>query len=210
MKGYARVVMIALAALAAGAYCAGAATRFVAPLVALLLQTVGQTEHWLSVVIGFETGAGVRGLVLKLTALIPDPARGPAGGAMVIATVTSGAQMQILVSFWSVLLALPAASWRERLATTCAGVPLSLCLMTLAAACQLLAPCYATMSMMTERSDAVTLWERASNLLESGGRVVLSAVAAGLVMALARRTCSTRSPSVRAALQAAAPLRSPP
>ncbi len=191
MKRYLRPALVLAAMLAIGAVCSGSYLRAIEPLCARLIDSIAKAEHWQAAV---SVDRGVRGTTLRLASIVRHAGK----SAVVIATVTAGAVMQIVVTFWGVLLATRCASWRARIATTAAGIPICISLTVIAATGQLLAPSYGALAVLQGRADTATSWDYASDFLEAGGRTALSIAAALIVAAMAASSsAATRSTLMR-------------
>lgn len=187
MRRAVRPVLATLAVLVVGVICMKPYTHIIAPLCSAVIHGLAMVEQW-NTQVTVETGVHGRGTALQLVGVVRPSVSSAAGSAVVVAKVTAGAGMQIAVAFWSVLLAVRAATWRQRFASTLIGIPVCLGLTVIAASCQLLAPCYNALATLNGQSGASTGWDYASSFLEDGGRIILSLCAAWLLMDRISRT----------------------
>ena len=109
--------------------------------------------------------------------------------ATLIGRVQAGAAIEGPLIFWTILLAWPAEA-RRRGALLLMGVPVFLGLEAATTVCQLLNGFAEASAVLAGDPDPLTMWERWSRFIESGGRDVLAVCAALLTVAGARQLVS--------------------
>jgi hypothetical protein len=125
---------------------------------------------------------------LQLRALVRRNRDDLSAAAKVIGRVQVGEVIETPMVFWTLLLAWPAASTRQRMMRFIVGVPVFLGLEAITTAAQLILPMAQASAMLAGDNDPVTGWDRWSRFLEAGGGFVLPLFAALLTVAIAART----------------------
>jgi hypothetical protein len=172
--------------LAAGALGAETYVRGTSPCYEALAALIARGHPWTLTGSDVAADAAHPGLFLRLHGDVRVDLRAKQPAAHVIGRVQVGAAIEGPLVFWTVLLAWPRAARGRRVAMLVCGLPMFVILETGTTACQLLAGFAQASAMIAGDRDPLTLWERWSRLIESGGRDVLAVLAALLTVMLAR------------------------
>jgi len=177
-----RWALFAAAALAIGA---GAAQRYcglAAPYYTLAARWIAFGHPW--EVSKIEVVNSGPGMVLRLTGMVRDDDGRPA--AKLVSKLQVAAVVMSPIVYWTLLLAWPVRSLRERLAALAIGIPVFLCLEAATTVCQLLDPLAYASAILSGDRNPVTWWEHWSRFLEAGGRIALALIAAIFAVTLSR------------------------
>jgi hypothetical protein len=192
MRREIRMAVAALAAAAVGAAFAGPYARLVAPYYAGVARLIALGHPWQIVRVDLDAGAVQPGRALTLVGEVRRSAHDPVPAARVVTRLAVGEAVEGAVVFWTVLLLWPATSWRQRLFYCAAGIPAFAAIEALTTAVQLLHALAEASEILAGNDDPLTLWERWSRFLESGGRFATELVGALLTIALVRGVATVR------------------
>jgi hypothetical protein len=178
--------LAALAAVIGAATGAESYARLITPFcfAATTLMARGHAWQVLEVEVTHDSGPGA---VLRLTGAVRRRRDDAAPAATVEDRVQVGEVVETPLVFWTIVLLWPAADARQRLLRCLTGVPVFLALIMATTCCQLLHGMAEASALLAGDSDPLTLWQRWSRFLESGGRFVLEVGAAALTVASVRR-----------------------
>jgi len=181
-----RWVVVAVTTLTLGATCAEPYARLAAPYYAVVARLIAQAHPWQIVDLSVGPGTSGPGRVMRLTGLVREQRDDPEPAAKIDCRLQVAAVVESPVIFWTLLLLWPAASIRQRLAFLASGFPVFLCLEAATSVCQLVNPLAYASAVLAGDPEPLTLWERWSRFIESGGRVVLAVCAAILTVTFVR------------------------
>jgi hypothetical protein len=190
MRPEGRFALVAAAALASGALLAEPYARLAAPYYAAVDRLLAAQHAWTIEQVAVAPDPGGRGSVLRLVGEVRRQ-RGDAGPAALVTTrVQVGEAIETPLVFWTLLLAWPAASGRQRWLCLALGAAMFLVLEAATTGVQLMHSLAEAAAMLEHGSRAqadepLTLWERWSRFLEAGGSFVLAVAAALATLALA-------------------------
>jgi hypothetical protein len=186
--GQARWIVAAVAALAIGAIGAKPYARMAAPYYLIAAELLAQGHPWEVAGVDVQSPAHGPGSILELTGTVRKYDSDILPAAIIAAHLEVAAVVQAPIIFWTVLLAWPAASVRQRFARVALGIPLFLGLEVATTVCQLLNPLACASAVLAGDPEPITPWESWSRFLEDGGRVVMALSAAMLTAALTVRS----------------------
>jgi hypothetical protein len=166
--------------------------RLAAPYYVAVDRLIAAGHPWEITSIDVRPGKSNLSAELQLQAFVRRKRDDRNPAAKVIGRVQVGEVIETPMVFWTVLLAWPAASIRQRTMRIIVGVPAFLGLEAITTATQLILPMAQASAMLAGDNDPVTAWDRWSRFLEAGGGFVLSLFAALLTVALAARTMRRR------------------
>ena len=181
-----RWAVAAACLLAAGALGAPAYARSTSSCYEALAALLASGHPWTLTGIDVAPDAEHPGLFLRLHGDVRVDAHAKEPVARVIDRVQVGAALEGPLVFWTLLLAWPRWTRGGRIALLVCGLPMFVLLEAATTASQLLAGFAQASAMIAGDRDPLTLWERWSRLIESGGRDVLAVFAALLSVMLAR------------------------
>jgi hypothetical protein len=185
-----RVGVAAAIALAAGAVCAEPYARLAAPYYAAVDRLLVGARPWTIREVAVTREPDGRGSVLRLVGEVRHRQGDLRPAALVVTRVQVGEAIETPVVFWTLLLAWPAASARQRFTRLALGAAVFLGLEAATTAVQLMHSMAEAAAMLeresrTQTGDPLTLWERWSRFLEAGGDFVLAVAGALATLALA-------------------------
>jgi hypothetical protein len=166
---------------------AGAETyaRLAAPFYEAIAKVIANPFPWDILSIEVAPDVNGHGKVLRLTGEVRRQPDLPTPSVRVITRISIGEVIEIPLVFWSVLLIWPAASLIRRLGYFAAGAPVFAILVTATTVSQLLHSMAQASAILAGESNPVTVWERWSRFLESGGSFALEVTAAICSVAVA-------------------------
>lgn len=176
-----------------GSLCAEPYARIVAPYYLEVARLMASGHPWVIEGISVVRARSGPGDIIKLTGTVSEFLGGPPA-AMLIGKLQVAAVAESPAVFWTLLLVWPVATWRQRLSIVVLGIPLFLALEGATTVCQLLNPFAFASAVLAGTANPVTIWERWSRFLESGGRVALAIAAALLPIALLQLRAMHRRP----------------
>ncbi len=176
--------------LCVGAFGADSYARLAAPYYEALAATVARSHPWVITGIDVAADGGHPGLFLRLHGDVHVPGN-TAAAARVITRVQAGGVIEAPLVFWTMLLAWPRSTFRARLLLLACGIPIAVCLDALTTVCQLLNGFAQGSAVIAGNPNPLTVWERWSRFIESGGRDVLAVCGALASLALASRLDSS-------------------
>lgn len=179
--------LAAAAALAIGVTCAEPYARLAAPYYAAVDRLIAVGHSWEVISVQVQPGKSHLGAELQLWAWVRRHPEDSNPAAKVQGRVQVGETIETPLVFWTVLLMLPAASVRQRLARAVIGIPFFLALEACSTATQLIVPMAQASAILAGNNDPVTLWDHWSRFLEAGGQFAMACGAAILVASLTSR-----------------------
>jgi hypothetical protein len=190
-----RWALFAAAALAVGAGTAERYCGFAAPYYTLAARWIALGHPWEVSKIEVVKSTSGPGMMLRLTGIVRDDFGRPA--ARLVSKLQVAAVVMSPIVYWTLLLAWPVRSLRERLAALAIGIPLFLCLEAATTVCQLLnSLAYASAVLSGDRTP-VTWWEHWSRFLEAGGRIAMALIAAIFAVTWSRPVSSSAAARAR-------------
>jgi hypothetical protein len=185
------VTLLAVLLAAAGLAGADAYASLLRPVTEAILEPLARRRGW-RVERTYVGTSATHGSALFVEGEIP-PARGPDPGYAVIrGWLNTGAIAQTPVVFLLVLVGWPSAGRRELLARLAVGLPALALVDTVNTAAALAAPFASAEALRQGDAEPATAWNVWVHFNEAGGRVMLAAVAAVLVIAALRRASAWR------------------
>ena len=186
MRAELRWGLIALGALAIGSACAEGYARLASPYYAAVARFIAGGHPWNIVAVGVRPGDAGQGAALTLVGDVWRRADDARPAAIVVARVNVGAVIEAPIVFWTLLLFWPAACVRQRLMRCLVGIPIFLGLESITTVAQLLRDLPQVSAMLAGARDSLTLLDRWSRFLETGGRFALPVCAALLAIVTTR------------------------
>jgi hypothetical protein len=180
MRPELRWFLVLAIVLSAGALSAESYVRRAAPAYQAAANLLADSHPWRIVSVSVTPGHGSPSPELTLVGVVRlnEDARSP--GAVVVDRVQVGEVAEGPIVYWTLLLLWPAKARRERLARIALGLPVFVALESMTTFFQLTYALFDTSAELAGNHSPVTLWDRWSRLLESGGRFAIE-VAAALV-----------------------------
>lgn len=178
-----RWTIAAAVALSAGSLCAEPYARLATPYYRAVDRFIARTHPWTIEEVAVAEDPISRGSVLRLIGEVRRQRGDARPAATVVNRIQVGEVIETPIVFWTLLLAWPAATGRERGARLAAGVAVFLGLEALTTAVQLIHPMAAAAALLSGAS--LTLWERWSGFLEAGGTFAVATAAALATLAAA-------------------------
>lgn len=172
-------------ALSIGVTCAEGYARLAVPYYSAVTTLIADFHPWRVVSLVVKPDESSHGMVLRLTGEVRRHRDDPLPAAMVVNRVQVGEAIETPVVFWSLLLAWPAQTIRQRLIRMAVGIPVFLCLEGVTTACQLVYSMARASAILAGEQSPLTLWEHWSRFLEAGGRFVVEVAAAVVTIGLA-------------------------
>lgn len=187
-----------IAALAIGATRAQSYAHLAAPYYEAAARLIAEFHPWKIVSVDVVGDKDTPGAVVRLTGEVRRLRTDPEPAALVYPYVHVGAAIETPLVFWTLLILWPMPSGRRRVALLALAVPVFLAVTVLTTVCQLLGPLAWASAVLDGINDPVTVWDRWSRFLESGGRFVVELSAALVAVALASVGSRQRGPSALA------------
>ncbi|MGO9803409.1 MAG: hypothetical protein ACLPTM_02710 [Steroidobacteraceae bacterium] len=188
-----RFTVAAIGALAVGAVCAEPYARLAAPYYAAVDRLIAMAHPWTIERVAVTTDPKSPGVVLRLIGEVRRQRSDLKPEAIAVSRVQVGTVIETPIVFWTLLLAWPAASARQRWIRLAVGVAVFLGLEAVTTATLLLYPVADVSSRLThDEADPLSLWGRWTRFLEAGGTFAVAAAAA-LVTVAVSSSVSSRS-----------------
>jgi hypothetical protein len=181
-----RWLLAASVALLVGAFGAQTYAQLAAPYYRAAAIWVARGRPWTITRVDVSQDAARPGVFVRLHGEVRTVANAARPAARLTGRVQAGAAIEGPLIFWTILLAWPAEA-RRRGALLLVGVPIFLGLEAATTVCQLLNGFAEASAVLAGDPDPLTIWERWSRFIESGGRDVLAVCAALLTVASARQ-----------------------
>lgn len=199
MRRELRWALVAAVALAIGSIGAEPYARLMSPYYFAVGRLLARGHPWDIASVDVSRAAREPGAVLRLTGFVRRSASDSQPAGRMVAKLQVAAVAESPVIFWTLLAVWPVGSARRRLAVLLLGIPMFLGLEATTTVCQLLNPLAYGSAVLAGDPDPLTLWERWSRFVESGGRVALALSAATLTVTAARRVSGsgTAAPAAR-------------
>jgi hypothetical protein len=170
-------------ALVVGTWLAIPYARIAAPYYHAVAEIIAEGRPWDIGPVEVVPSVATPGSIVRLTGFVRHYWTDATPSARLVSKIQAATVIETPLIFWTVILLWPIQSWRRRLMCLLLGIPIFLGLEAATTVCQLLnALAYASAVLSGER-DPLTLWERWSRFLESGGRPVLAFGAALITVA---------------------------
>jgi hypothetical protein len=179
-----RWTLSAAVALGVGVTFAKPYARLAAPYYGAVVRAIATGHPWEISSVDVKDGISRLSAELQLHAFVRRHAEDPNPAARVIGRVQVGEAVETPVVFWTILLAWPAASMRQRMVRVIAGVPAFLGLEAITTATQFILPMAQASAMLAGDNDPVTAWDRWSRFLEAGGQFIVVCAAAFIIATL--------------------------
>ena len=190
-----RWLIASAAALTIGIFFAAPYARLAAPLYEMLSDLWTGNHPWTVMRVEVAPGAHGLGAELQLTGSVRRNELSMRPAARVIGRVQVGEVIETPLVFWTVLLVWPAQSRRQWALRALIGVPIYIVLEALTTTVQLVLPMAQASAMLAADQHPITLWDRWSRFLESGGQFVVASGAAMLLAALTQLGFVARVPT---------------
>ena len=187
MRREVRWAIVAIAALAAGAICAAPYARLAAPYYEAVDRLIAANYPWEIASVDVKAGKTGPSSELRLVGYVRRHRDDPQPAAMIVGHVQVGEAVETPVVFWTLLLIWPAASLRQRVTRLAIGLPVFLVLEAATTACQLIYSMAGISAELAGADDPLTMWDRWSRFLETGGRFAIELGAALLTVSLGSR-----------------------
>lgn len=179
--------IVAAAALAIGGTCAARYARLAAPYYQFVAERLAAGHPWEIAGVAVKPGKSRLTEELQLDGYVRRRMDSPDHAARVVGRVQVGEVVETPIVFWTLLLAWPAATRRQRAARLIIGVPVFLGLEAITTATQVMLPLAQASAMLAGDADPVTAWDHWSRFLEFGGQFVLDCGAAIILATLLRQ-----------------------
>lgn len=189
-----RLTIAAAVALTAGTLCAEPYARLATPYYRAVDRLMARTHPWTIEEVAVAEDPNSRGSVLRLIGEVRRRRGDARPAATVVSRIQVGEVIETPLVFWTLLLAWPAAAPRERRTRVGVGAAAFLALEAMTTAMQLLSPMAKVSAILAD--DPLTLWERWTGFLESGGNFVLASAAALVTLAAANAIVRPRPPGI--------------
>ncbi len=183
-----RGVLTAAAALGIGVVLAEPYARLAAPYYAAVDRLIAAGHPWEVVDVAVRPGKSGLAEELRLDGFVRRHRDDSTSAARVVGRMQVGEVVETPVVFWTLLLAWPAASGRQRTVRFAIGVAAFLAVEAMTTATQLLLPLAQASAILAGDPDPVTAWDRWSRFLEAGGQFAIACGCAILVISGARST----------------------
>ena len=187
MHSVLRWAVAAVAGLAIGSACAEPYAHIAAPWYAVAARLLAHGHPWTVTDVDVGPGKSGSGTVVRLKGEVRKYAWDSVPAGTVISRVQVGEAVETPVVFWTLLLVWPGRSWRQRLLLVAAGLPVFLLLESLLTPWQLLQPLGRASAIIAGCESCVSQGDLWSRFLEAGGRFVVEAFFALVVIALTGR-----------------------
>lgn len=178
-------------ALAVGALCAEPYARIATPYYAAIDRLIAAAHPWTIEQLRVAGDPSGHGSVLRLIGEVRRQRTDPGPAALVVSRIQVGAVIEAPLVFWTLLLAWPAATRRERWLRLAVGITIFFGLEAITTATQLVhsmaeTSAYLASGPPASDDDPLTLWEHWSRFLEAGGVFAVAMAAALGTIALTR------------------------
>jgi hypothetical protein len=178
-----RWALAAAAAMSLGVMLAAPYARLIAPYYGAVDRLIATGRPWEILSVDVRPGKTNLSEELELWAFVRRDPQDRKPAAKVVGRVQIGEAVETPVVFWTLLLAWPAASRRQRAKRLLIGVPIFMGLEAITTACQLILPMAQASAMLGGEKDPVTAWDHWSRFLEAGGQFVV--ICGGAILAIA-------------------------
>jgi hypothetical protein len=182
-----RFALAAVLALSVGALGAERYARFATPLYRAAAGLIAAGHPWKVLEVGVSRSGPGGSAILRLTGEVRRHREDVLPAAVVVGKLQVGEVVETPIVFWTLLLAWPARTLRERLRRCALGLPVFIALELAIVPLQLTWGMAEASAELAGVSGPLTLWERWSNFLEAGGGFVLQSAAAVATVAAAQQ-----------------------
>jgi hypothetical protein len=183
--------LAAAAAFGLGILFAQDYARVAAPYYAAVDRLIAAGRPWDITSVAVRPGKSNLSAELQLWAFVRRHQDDPHPAAKVVGHVQVGEVVETPMVFWTLLIAWPAVSARQRVLRLLLGIPVFLLVEAITTATQLIPPMAQASAMLGGDGNPVTGWDYWSRFLEAGGQFVVVCSAAIIVVAAVGRRQSS-------------------